>query len=82
MSLFVIAFIVQWWSLAFYGLWHLINKNIPQSVFQLLTTFANTGGFLNLIVYIIIRRRKSSHAAEVSSSSTSDRNTGMTSTHV
>ncbi|XP_033733594.1 uncharacterized protein LOC117322764 [Pecten maximus] len=56
MSLFVMAFFIQWWAMAFYGVWQLI-ADVPQAIFQFVTTFSNIGGILNGIVYIIIRRR-------------------------
>ncbi|KAJ8310604.1 hypothetical protein KUTeg_012469 [Tegillarca granosa] len=58
MSLFVIAFIAQWWAMALYGTWQLIDENVPLALFQFVTTFSNVGGILNGVVYIIIRRRK------------------------
>lgn len=58
MSLFVTAFFAQWWAMALYGMWQLIDENVPQALFQFVTTFSNIGGILNGIVYIIIRRRK------------------------
>ena len=60
MSLFVVAFFVQWWAMAVYGIWQLATKNVPQLLFQFVTTYSNIGGILNGIVYIIIRRRKTS----------------------
>ncbi|KAK3093666.1 hypothetical protein FSP39_018658 [Pinctada imbricata] len=57
MSLFVAAFFVQWWAMALYGIWQLVAE-VPQTLFQFVTTFSNIGGILNGIVYIIIRRRK------------------------
>ena len=60
MSLFVMAFFVQWWAMAVYGIWQLATDDVPQLLFQFVTTYSNIGGILNGIVYIIIRRRKSS----------------------
>lgn len=58
MSLFVVAFFIQWWAMSMFGVWAYINPDsVPQLVFHLVTTFSNIGGILNLIVYIIIRRR-------------------------
>lgn len=47
MCLFVAAFFIQWWSLAVYGVWDLVDENVPQIVFQLVTTFVNTGNYGN-----------------------------------
>lgn len=58
MSLFVVAFFVQWWAMAMYGIWALVDEdNVPQAVFHFVTTFSNIGGILNLIVFILIHRR-------------------------
>ncbi|XP_060077101.1 uncharacterized protein LOC132556684 [Ylistrum balloti] len=59
MSLFVTAFFAQWWAMALYGVWQL-SADVPQALFQFVTTFSNVGGILNGIVYVIIRRRKMS----------------------
>ncbi|KAK3094158.1 hypothetical protein FSP39_024794 [Pinctada imbricata] len=57
MSMFVVAFFVQWCPLTVYGLWQLIAP-VPQLLFQMVTTFSNIGGILNGIVFIILKRRK------------------------
>ena len=57
MSLFVVAFFVQWWAIAVYGTWQLLSDVVPQLIFQFVTTYSNVGGTLNGIVFIIIRRR-------------------------
>ncbi|XP_052103650.1 uncharacterized protein LOC127737158 [Mytilus californianus] len=57
MSLFVAAFLVQWWAMAMYGIWQWIT-DVPQLLFNFVTTFSNVGGILNGIVFIIIMRRK------------------------
>lgn len=56
MSLFVAAFFIQWWAMAGYGVWALVDENVPQPVFHLVTTFSNIGGCLNLGVYLKIHR--------------------------
>ena len=55
--LLVAAFFVQWWAMALYGTWQLIQPP-PQLLFQFVTTFSNTGGVLNFIVFCIIYRRR------------------------
>lgn len=57
MSLFVFVFFIQWWPDFVFGIWSLSGKDIPQALFHCMVTFANLGGVLNLIVYVIIRRR-------------------------
>ncbi|XP_057309182.1 uncharacterized protein LOC130647366 [Hydractinia symbiolongicarpus] len=57
MSLFVAAFFIQWWAMALYGVWQLV-ADVPQALFQFVTTFSNIGGILNGVVYAIIRSRK------------------------
>lgn len=58
MSLFVVAFFIQWWAMAIFGVWAYVTPdNVPQLLFHLVTTFSNIGGILNLIVYLIIRQR-------------------------
>ena len=63
MSLFVTAFFVQWWALTVYGAWQLASE-VPQILFQAVTTFSNLGGVLNGIVFIIIKKRQSATDAE------------------
>ena len=58
MSMFVAAFFIQWWALPLYGVWGLVNDDVPQAIFHFVTIFSNIGGVLNLGVYLIIRRRK------------------------
>ena len=57
MSLFVVAFFVQWLSMSLYGIWQVID-DVPQLLFSFVTTFSNVGGILNGIVFIIILKRK------------------------
>lgn len=63
MSLFVTAFFVQWWALTVYGAWQLASE-VPQILFQAVTTFSNLGGVLNGIVFIIIKKRQSATDVE------------------
>ncbi|KAH3808226.1 uncharacterized protein LOC127835162 [Dreissena polymorpha] len=60
MSMFVTAFFIQWWAVAFYGVWGLASRQIPQALFHVLTIFTNLGGILNLIVFAVITRSTSS----------------------
>ncbi|XP_045211074.1 uncharacterized protein LOC123562504 [Mercenaria mercenaria] len=59
MSMFVVAFFIQWGPLSLFGIWGLIDVNIPLPLFHIVTVFCNIGGCLNLIIYLIIRRRHS-----------------------
>lgn len=58
MSLFVMAFFIQWCAMAIYGVWQIVDHSVPMTVFQFVTTFSNIGGILNGIVYFIIRRKQ------------------------
>lgn len=58
MSMFVAAFLIQWWAVGLYGVWGLIDENVPQALFHLVTTFTNIGGCLNLVVYLLIKRKQ------------------------
>eukprot|EP00111_Clytia_hemisphaerica_P004024 TCONS_00011531-protein len=58
MSLFVAAFMTQWWAMALYGIWQLTVKEVPLFVFQLGTTFSNLGGVFNGVVYFFLRRQR------------------------
>lgn len=68
MSLFVTAFFVQWWAMALYGIWQLIDE-VPFLLFNFVTTFSNVGGILNGIVFVIIMRRKRQKEEEHTKSS-------------
>lgn len=67
MTLFVVAFFIQWWAMALYGVWALVDEPVPQPVFHLVTTFSNIGGCLNLWVYLIIRRKELGRGERLSS---------------
>lgn len=58
MSLFVFVFFIQWWPMFVFGLWSLEGSEIPQVMFHCQVIFANLGGVLNFVVYVIIRRRQ------------------------
>jgi hypothetical protein len=60
MSLFIVAFFVQWFPMSLYGIWQLID-DVPQLLFNFVTTFSNSGGILNGIVFIIILKRKTAN---------------------
>lgn len=57
MTMFVIAFFIQWWALTVFSLWILVTPNFPPAMLHIVTIFTNLGGCLNLCVYIIMRRR-------------------------
>ncbi|XP_053383031.1 uncharacterized protein LOC128549702 [Mercenaria mercenaria] len=58
MSMFVVAFFIQWGPLSLFGIWLLLDVNIPLALFHIVVVLSNIGGCLNLCVYLIIRRRK------------------------
>ena len=82
MSLFVLAFFIQWWALTMFGIWQLI-ENAPQLLFHFVTTFSNVGGILNGFVFIVILKRKQKKM-DSSSKATDSKESGRktTSTHV
>uniref|UniRef100_A0A7M5UNR8 peptide-methionine (S)-S-oxide reductase n=1 Tax=Clytia hemisphaerica TaxID=252671 RepID=A0A7M5UNR8_9CNID len=65
MTLFVTAFIIQWWAMCIYGIVQMLVE-VPIELFQFVTTFSNVGGILNGIVYYIIRRRSREKHSEAS----------------
>ena len=65
MSLFVTAFMIQWWAMSAYGIVQVSsNIEVPIELFQFVTTFSNVGGILNGIVYYVIRRRSKERHSE------------------
>jgi len=61
MSLFVVALAFQWWAIALHGIYRLFtesDEDIPRILPHFMTTFPNTGGILNLIIYAIIHKKK------------------------
>ncbi|XP_052058579.1 uncharacterized protein LOC127698892 [Mytilus californianus] len=79
MSLFVTAFFVQWWAMALYGVWQLVD-DVPFLLFNFVTTFSNVGGILNGIVFIIIMRRKREKAEPSTKASDDKVGSGHTAT--
>ena len=57
MSFFIAAYVIQWSSMSLYGIWQVFD-DVPQLLFNFVTTIPNLGGFLNGIVLIIILKRK------------------------
>ncbi|XP_052791979.1 uncharacterized protein LOC128226127 [Mya arenaria] len=57
MSMFVLAFIAQWWALALHGAWGQISRPVPNIFFYIVPIFTNLGGVFTLIVFIVIRRK-------------------------
>ncbi|XP_069118062.1 uncharacterized protein [Argopecten irradians] len=80
MFLFLTAFFVQWWALAANGIWNLFTVP-PVVIFQIVTTFSNVGGVLNLLVYLIIRHRKRT-LAPVETSKNNTKTTNIQSNNV
>ncbi|WAR16442.1 hypothetical protein MAR_031036, partial [Mya arenaria] len=60
MSMFVVAFFVQWSSIALSGVWLMFADDItdiPEGLKIILGIFTNLGGVLNLIVYLAVFRK-------------------------
>ncbi|XP_060587117.1 uncharacterized protein LOC132742665, partial [Ruditapes philippinarum] len=57
MSLFVLAFFIQWFACAVFSIWLFFDKNVPMFLIIANTTITNLGGTLNLGVCIILRHR-------------------------
>ncbi|XP_061173388.1 uncharacterized protein LOC133182556 [Saccostrea echinata] len=58
MSLFVFAFLIQWWAVAIYGTWKIAVDDVPVEIFIIAMMFANTGGVLNGFVYLYMYKSK------------------------
>ncbi|KAH3812776.1 hypothetical protein DPMN_141215 [Dreissena polymorpha] len=56
MSMFVAAFFAQWSGVAVHAVWGLVTPHIHMVLYFLIVFFANIGGLLNLIVFLIIRK--------------------------
>lgn len=68
MSMFVVAFFIQWWSLALFGVWVKIDSDVPQVIHHFVTTFTNIGGCLNLAIFLIMRRRGQTRSKQLGTS--------------
>ena len=71
MSLFVVAFFLQWWSAGVYGAWGLFGT-VPVAFFHVVTTFNNIGGLMNLMVYFIVHRKETARKDNRSSKNAKD----------
>lgn len=69
MTMFIVAFFIQWWALTVFSLWILVTPNFPPAILHIVTIFTNLGGCLNLGVYIIMRRRSTTSADDHSGES-------------
>lgn len=78
MSLFVLAFIFQWWAMALFGIWVFANPgSVPPAIHHTVTTFSNVGGIVNLGVYLLIRKRVQYQGSASSDQSHSTKRSGM-----
>nr|XP_011442970.2 medium-wave-sensitive opsin 1 [Crassostrea gigas] len=78
MSLFVLAFIFQWWAMALFGIWVFANPgSVPPAIHHTVTTFSNVGGIVNLGVYLLIRKRTLYQGSASSDQSHSTKRSGM-----
>ena len=75
MSLFVVAFFIQWCSAGIYGAWGLFGT-VPIALFHAVTTFNNIGGIMNLIVYFIVHRKEIARKNNRSSKYANDQRQG------
>ena len=57
MSMFVAAFLIQWWPTGVWGALELFGK-APEELLHFCVTFSNIGGALNLGVYLLINRKR------------------------
>ncbi|KAH3790100.1 hypothetical protein DPMN_168295 [Dreissena polymorpha] len=58
MSMFVVAFFAQWSGVAVHAVCGLVTPHIHMVLYFLIVFFANIGGLLNLIVFLIIRKSR------------------------
>ena len=79
MSLFVLAFFIQWWACAVFSVWLMIDINVPLIFININTTFTNLGGCLNLAIYLIMRHRDKCNENETNETAvvTTNKNTAM-----
>lgn len=78
MSLFVLAFIFQWWAMALFGIWVFVNPgSVPPAIHHTVTTFSNVGGIVNLGVYLLIRKRMQYQRTASSDQSHSTKRSGL-----
>lgn len=67
MTLFVLAFFIQWWAMCTYGIVQVSSRvEVPIHLFHFVTTFSNIGGVLNGIVYVIIRKKSKEKHSDTS----------------
>ena len=71
MTSFVVAFLVQWWSVAVYGFTVFFGE-FDTTFYYVVVTFGNLGGVYNAIVYVLIRniRQKVNKVQDVKVDST------------
>ncbi|XP_052783007.1 uncharacterized protein LOC128219235 [Mya arenaria] len=61
MSMFLVAFFVQWFCFALFGAWSMFVDNpadIPEILNFIGVIFTNLGGVMNLIVYLLVFKKK------------------------
>ena len=56
MTIFVVVFIFQWWSLILVNIWSMVSRP-PDALFILPVVVINLGGVYNCIAYTVIRYR-------------------------
>ncbi|XP_052763950.1 uncharacterized protein LOC128205928 [Mya arenaria] len=74
MSMFVVAFFIQWFSFGLIGVWFMIADDvadIPKVLKHVVGIFTNLGGVLNLIIYLaVFRKTRPNMAASMNSQNT------------
>ena len=69
MTIFVAAYVLQWWPYVVASIWTLIKKHPPVVIYILAVFTCNMGGVFNALAYTILRRRlQASNRASVTSS--------------
>ena len=59
MTSFVLAYLVQWWGLAVYGIAEYFGHS-NTSIYILVVTFSNLGGLFNGMVFVLTRKIRAS----------------------
>jgi len=57
MSMFVVAYFIQYFGFVIQGVWYTITPAVPFMVTLSVAFFGNLGGLWNLLAYTVIRRK-------------------------
>ena len=61
MTLFIVAFVMQWLPLVVYGICVQTSDVVPSPIFHCVTFFSNIGGILNGVIFFLIRRGRNAN---------------------